>query len=469
MKSKEEPSIGSTRGNPSSPEETTGSFSRPGRTESASIEKPALSLFPESLMEAVVDPDNMRRAWKQVRANRGAPGPDGITLAEFPNWLRPRWPAIRQQLLDGTYRPEPVRRKAIAKPDGGERLLGIPNVLDRLIQQAILQVLTPLFDPDFSESSHGFRPGRSAHGAAKQVQRTIRQGYRFAVDMDLSKFFDRCQHDVLMSRVARKVRDGRLLTLIGRYLRAGVMVEGVLHASSEGTPQGGPASPFLANILLDDLDKELERRGLPFVRYADDFVIFTRSRRAAERVFRSVNRYLTQHLRLVVNETKSRIVEADGVEYLGFVFRGRRATINVSEKNVQKFKRRIRELTGRSRGISMDQRMSELRSYLRGWAGYFGLAGQLKLFEKLDQWIRRRLRMCYWKRWRCARTRRRELIRLGVPRRQAIRHARSRKGPWHMAKSIATGVGLTNAWLQAQGLLSLKTLWAQLAPLRRIA
>jgi len=420
-------------------------------------------------MEAVVDPDNMERAWKQVRANRGAPGPDGITLGEFPDWLRPRWPTIRQQLVDGTYRPEPVRRKAIAKPDGGERLLGIPNVLDRLIQQAILQVLTPVFDPTFSESSHGFRPGRSAHGAARQVQRTIRRGYRFAVDMDLSKFFDRCQHDVLMSRVARKVRDSQLLTLIGRYLRAGVMVEGVLHASTEGTPQGGPVSPFLANILLDDLDKELERRGLPFVRYADDFVIFTRSRRAAERVFRSVNRYLTQHLRLVVNETKSRIVEADGVEYLGFVFRGRRATINVSEKNVQKFKRRIRELTGRSRGISMDRRMSELRSYVRGWMGYFGLAAQLKLFDKLDQWIRRRLRMCYWKRWRYARTRRRELIRLGVPRRQAIRHARSRKGPWHMAKSIATGVGLTNAWLQEQGLLSLKTLWAQLAPLRRTA
>jgi RNA-directed DNA polymerase len=390
-------------------------------------------------------------------------------LAEFPEWVRPRWPTIRQQLLDGTYRPEPVRRKTIAKPDGGERLLGIPNVLDRLIQQAILQVLTPVFDPGFSESSYGFRPGRSAHGAAKQVQRTIRRGYRFVVDMDLSKFFDRCQHDVLMSRVARKVRDERLLTLIGRYLRAGVMVEGVLHASEEGTPQGGPASPFLANILLDDLDKELERRGLPFVRYADDFVIFTRSRRAAERVFRSVNRYLTDHLRLVVNETKSRIVEADGVEYLGFVFRGRRATIQVSEKSLSKFKRRIRELTGRSRGVSMDQRMSELRSYLRGWMGYFGLAQQSNLFDKLDQWLRRRLRMCYWKRWRWVRTRRRELIRLGVPRRQAIRHARSRKGPWHMAKSIATGVGLTNAWLAAQGLLSLKTLWAHLAPLRRTA
>ena len=345
----------------------------------------------------------------------------------------------------------------------------VPNVLDRLIQQAILQVLTPVFDPGFSESSYGFRPGRSAHGAAKQVQRIIRRGYRFAVDMDLSKFFDRCQHDVLMSRVSRKVRDERMLQLIGRYLRAGVMVEGVLHASDEGTPQGGPASPFLANILLDDLDKELERRGLPFVRYADDFVIFTRSRRAAERVFRSVNRYLTQHLRLVVNETKSRIVEANGVEYLGFVFRGRRATINVTEKNIQKFRRRIRQLTGRSRGISMDRRLSELRSYLRGWMGYFGLAAQLKLFDKLDQWLRRRLRMCYWKRWRYARTRRRELIRLGVPRRQAIRHARSRKGPWHMAKSIATGVGLTNVWLQSQGLLSLKTLWAQLAPLRRTA
>jgi group II intron reverse transcriptase/maturase len=309
MKSKEEPSLASWRGNPSSPaprhnpasprEETTGSLSRPGRTAAAPSEKPALSLFPESLMEAVVDPANLRRAWKQVRANHGAPGPDGITLAVFPEWLRPRWPTIRQQLLEGTYRPEPVRRKTLRKPDGGERLLGIPNVLDRLIQQAILQVLTPVFDPTFSDSSHGFRPGRSAHGAARQVQRTIRRGYRFVVDMDLSKFFDRVQHDVLLARVARKVRDPRLLRLIGRYLRAGVMVEGVLQASEEGTPQGGPASPFLANILLDDLDQELERRGLPFVRYADDFVIFTRSRRAAERVFRSVSRYLTRHLRLL--------------------------------------------------------------------------------------------------------------------------------------------------------------------------
>ncbi len=284
--------------------------------------------------------------------------------------------------------------------------------------------------------------------------------------MDLSKFFDRVQHDVLMRRVALKVSDRRMLGLIGKYLRAGVMVEGVLQPTEEGTPQGGPLSPLLANILLDDLDRELERRGLPFVRYADDFVIFTKSARSAQRVFRSVSRYLTDHLRLIVNETKSRVADADGLEFLGFVFRGRRAGIKVSESNVRKFKRRVREITGRSRGISMERRLSELRSYLRGWAGYFALASELKLFDKLDQWIRRRIRMCYWKRWRYPRTRSRELMRLGVSRRQAIRHGKSRKGYWHMAKTIASGVGMTNQWLEDQGLIRLKQQWSDLAPLR---
>ena len=471
MKDREEPSNDSTRGEWSARQ--TDSVSRPGRTGSASFEQPALDRhsavsvsFPEMLMEAVVSRSNMERAWKQVRSNRGAPGPDGIPVDEFIEWARPQWESIVQQLLDGTYRPGPVRRVTIDKPDGGTRQLGIPNVLDRLIQQAIQQVLTPLFDPKFSESSHGFRPQRPAHGAAKQVQQTIRKGYRFIVDMDLSKFFDRVQHDVLMSRIARKVTDKRVLGLIGKYLRAGVVVEGVLHATTEGTPQGGPLSPLLANILLDDLDKELEHRGLPFVRYADDFVIFTKSLRSAQRVFHSVSRYLTDHLRLVVNQEKSRVVSSNGVEFLGFVFKGRRATINVSSKNVSKFKRRIKELTGRSWGVSMERRLSELRSYLRGWAGYFGLAAQLKLFDKLDQWIRRRIRMCYWKRWRYPRTRSRELMRLGVSRRQAIRHGKSRKGYWHMAKTIASGVGMTNKWLQEQGLVSLKSLWATLAPLR---
>lgn len=476
MKNKEEPSANWRRGNPSRQvdlyrsddvgHETTGSISRTGVTVAARAEQPTLSDSAESLMERVVDPANVATAWKNVKANRGAPGPDGITIAEFPEWLRPRWAAIRRQLLDGTYRPQPVRRHVIDKPDGGQRLLGIPNLVDRLIQQAIVQVLTPIFDPGFSESSFGFRPNRSAHGAAKQVRRIIRRGYRYAADIDLSKFFDRVQHDVLMVRAARKVKDDRLLRLLGNYLRAGVMVEGILLKTEEGTPQGGPASPLLANILLDDLDKELERRGLPFVRYADDFAIFAKSERAAQRIMDSVSRYLTKQLRLVVNQTKSRVVSCTEFEYLGFSFHGRRGTIQVSAKSAQKFTHRIRELTGRSRGISMQHRLSLLRSYVRGWMGYFGLASQLKLFARLDQWLRRRIRMCYWKQWRRPKRRREMLIQLGVPRRQAIRHARSRKGPWHMAKTIASGVGMTNAWLTEQGLLSLKTLWASLAQLR---
>ena len=460
MKNKEEPSANSQRGKRSD------ALSRRGSTVAARAEQPALSLFPMSLMEAVVDQANLERAWKNVKANRGAPGPDGITIAEFPDWFKFQWPTIRQQLLDGTYRPGPVRRKAIDKPDGGQRFLGIPNVLDRLIQQAIVQVLTPIFDPHFSKSSFGFRPGRSAHGAAKQVQRTIRCGHRFVADIDLSKFFDRVQHDVLMARVARRVDDKLLLLLIGRYLRAGVMVEGVLQPTDVGTPQGGPLSPILSNILLDDLDKELERRGLPFVRYADDFAVFAKSQRAAERIMASVSRYLTDELRLVVNQEKSRVVASAEFEFLGFAFVKSRATVNVAAKSLKRFKQRIRELTGRSWGVSMERRLSELRSFVRGWMGYFALASQLKLFDKLDQWIRRRIRMCYWKQWGRPKRRREMLIRLGVPRRQAIRHARSRKSYWHMSKTIASGVGLTNAWLAEQGLLSLKTLWAKLAHLR---
>ena len=482
MKDKEEPSAHSRRGDSWKQvdlpladgvgDQTRSPALRPdtgGASVAARAEQPALRDSPESLMQQIVDDANIEKAWKNVKANRGAPGPDGITIAEFPSWFRPRWPEIRQQLLDGTYRPGPVRRKTIDKPDGGQRLLGIPNIVDRLIQQAIVQVLTPAFDPHFSESSHGFRPKRSAHGAAKQVRATIRRGYRYAADIDLSKFFDRVQHDVLMSRVARRVQDKTLLQLIGRYLRAGVMVDGILQPIDMGTPQGGPASPLLANILLDDLDKELEKRGLPFVRYADDFAVFAKSRKAAQRIMRSITRYLTEQLRLVVNEDKSQVVACEQFEFLGFSFPKSRGSINVAPTSIQRFKRRIKELTGRSWGVSMERRMNELRSYLRGWMGYFGLANQLKLFTQLDGWVRRRIRMCYWKQWRRPKRRRAMLIRLGVPRRQAIRHARSRKSYWHMAKTIASGVGLTNAWLAEQGLISIKTLWANLAPLRRTA
>jgi RNA-directed DNA polymerase len=439
-------------------------------TDPALADTPSLSVCLDvDLMEQVVEPQNLERAWRQVRRNRGAPGPDGLTITQFESWAREHWPTVRQQLLDGTYRPSPVRRKSIPKDGGGERLLGIPNVLDRLIQQAICQVLVPIFDPEFSESSFGFRPGRSAHGAAKRVQQIIRQGHRHCVDVDLSKFFDRVQHDVLMSRVSRKVHDRRLLRLIGRYLRAGVMVSGVLQPTDEGAPQGGPLSPLLSNILLDDLDKELERRGLKFVRYADDFVIFVRSERSANRVFSSVQRFLTRRLKLVVNEQKSRVRPARGCEYLGFTFVGNRVTIKAAPKKLKAFKRRVRELTGRSRGISMQRRLTDLNRYLRGWIGYFGLARQFDVIADLDGWIRRRIRMCYWKQWRFPRTKVRNLVRLGVNLDMAIKHAVSRKRYWRLSRTPAMRYAMPNQWLTQQGLLSLKQLWAELAPLRGTA
>jgi len=462
MKNKEEPSPNSTRGN----------LLRPERTGSARGEQPALnesSSPDDDLMELIVSNFNLDVAWRRVKRNRGAPGPDGMTIKETEQWLETHWSEVRQQLLKGTYRPQPVRRKVIQKENGGERLLGIPNVIDRLIQQAVLQILTPWFDPEFSESSHGFRPGRSCHGAAKQVQRTIRQGHRYVVNIDLSKFFDRVNHDVLMNRVSRKVRDKRVLKLIGRYLRAGVMIEGVVQPTEQGAPQGGPLSPMLSNILLDDLDKELERRGLKFVRYADDFVIFAKSSRSAERVFESVQRYLKETLKLTVNQDKSFSGPAEGCEYLGFKFVGKRVTIKVAPKKLKTFKRRIRELTGRSRGLSMKRRLTELRRYLRGWIGYFGLAQQVEDFLKFDTWIRRRIRMCYWKQWRHPRTKVRKLVELGVSLDMAIKHAISRKGYWRMSRTPAMRIAMPNRWLQEQGLLSLAELWFHRAPLRGTA
>lgn len=420
-------------------------------------------------MELIVSNFNLASAWQRVKRNRGAPGPDGMTISEFEPWLEIHLDELRQQLLEGTYRPQPVRRKVLMKDDGGERLLGIPNVVDRFIQQAILQILTPWFDPEFSESSYGFRPNRSAHGAAKQVQRTIRQGNQHVVNIDLSKFFDRVQHDVLMNRVARKVRDKRVLKLIGRFLRAGVLVAGVVQPTEQGTPQGGPLSPFLSNILLDDLDKELEHRGLKFVRYADDFVIFVKSSRSAQRVFVSVQRYLHGTLKLVINQQKSYVGLAKDCEYLGFAFVGRRVTIKVAPQKLTAFKRRIKELTGRSRGISMKRRLSELRSYMRGWMGYFGLARQVEDFLNLDMWIRRRIRMCHWKQWRHTRTKVRKLTELGVTLRLAILHAISRKSYWRMCNTPAMRYAMPNKWLQEQGLLSLADLWFQRAPLRGTA
>lgn len=414
----------------------------------------------DHLLERILSRENMQRAWKRVEANKGAPGVDGMSIEEFPAFARAHWDSIRESLLIGSYQPSPVRRVEIPKDTGGTRPLGIPIVLDRLIQQAIAQVLVPIFDPGFSDSSYGFRPGRSAQDAIRKARDYIREGYRIAVDLDLSKFFDTVNHDVLMHRVARRVRDKRVLRLIGKYLRAGVVVNGRLQHTPKGVPQGGPLSPLLANILLDDLDKELEHRGHRFVRYADDFIILVKSQRTGERVMESVQRFLERRLKLTINQDKSKVARTDDTDFLSFTFRG--GNIRWSEKAFREFKRRVKLLTGRSWSVSMDYRFSKLALYLRGWMNYFGISEYYRPIPEIDHWLRRRVRMCYWKQWRYARTKVRELMKLGTYRKTAIFVAISRKGPWHLARTLATQTGMTNQWLKDQGLLSVKELWVKI-------
>jgi RNA-directed DNA polymerase len=434
----------------------------------ASIEKSALDEN-HALMEEIVDDVTMEMAWARVKANRGAPGPDGISVEEFLEWFRPQWETIRRQLIDGTYQPSPARRVTIDKLDGGTRELGIPNLIDRVIETAIVLVLTPMFDPEFSESSFGYRYFRSAQGAVKQVQTIIRSGRRQCVDMDLSKFFDRVQHDVLMARVSRKVHDKRLLKLIGRYLRAGVMTGGISQPSTEGTMQGGPLSPLLSNIYLDDLDKELEKRGLPFVRYADDFVIFTKTEVAAQRVYASVERFLNTRLKLVVNHAKSCIRRTDGLEYVGYEFRGYGGQIRVSRKKLDAFKRRVSDIFRKSRGVSMKSRYAEYRSFAIGWLGYFALDQVKTTFINLDKWLRRHVRACYWKQWRKSQTRLKKLISLGVSHRVARGFAMSGKGAWRLSKTSGVQRALSIEYLTAEGMFNLEEHWHSLASLRRNA
>jgi len=414
----------------------------------------------EHLLERIFSRENMLRAWKRVKANKGASGVDGMSIAEFPSFTRGRWEDIRRSLLEGTYQPSPVLRVEIPKVDGGTRPLGIPTVLDRLIQQAIAQVLGLIFDHTFSESSFGFRPGRSAHDAVRKAREYIREGYRIAVDMDLSKFFDTVDHDVLMYRVAGRVHDKRLLRLIGRYLRAGVEVKGRLQSTLKGVPQGGPLSPLLANIVLDDLDKELEKRGHRFVRYADDFIILVESQSAGERVMISIRRFLERKLKLKVNEKKSCVALTDQINFLGFTFKGTK--IRWSEKAFKEFKRRVRLLTGRSWFVSMDYRLRKLAQYVRGWMNYFGISEYYRPIPELDHWLRRRVRMCYWKRWRRTRTKVRELLKLGTSLKAAISVGLSRKGYWRLSRTLATQSGMTNQWLKEQGLVSIKKLWVNI-------
>jgi RNA-directed DNA polymerase len=411
----------------------------------------------EGLLEQVLATENMQRAWERVRANAGAAGIDGMSVKQFPAFARAHWPAIRQSVRDETYRPAAVRRVEIPKPDGGRRPLGIPTVTDRVIQQAMAQVLNPIFDPHFAETSYGFRPNRSAHDAVQRVRADIQQGHRIAVDVDLSKFFDTVNHDVLMHRLARRVSDKRVLRLIGKYLRAGVAVNGQVVPTPTGVPQGGPLSPLLANIVLDDLDKELERRGHRFARYADDFLILVKSPRAGARVLRSVGRFVQRKLKLVVNDKKSRVAPTDESAFLGFTFQG--TSIRWSDKSFAEFQRQVRLLTGRSWGVSMHYRLAKLAEYVRGWLGYYALSEYYRPIPALDQWLRRRVRCCYWKQWRWCRTRVRELLKLGTSKRTAIQAGLSRKSYWRLSRTLATQTGMTNAWLAEQGLVSIQALW----------
>jgi RNA-directed DNA polymerase len=408
-----------------------------------------------SLMEQVCDPKNLLRAYRRVRANKGKPGVDGMTVRELAGWLRSNHKALTASLLDGTYQPQPVRGVQIPKPGGGQRQLGIPVVVDRLVQQAVLQVLEPILDPTFSNSSYGFRPGRSAHMALEQARQYVnREGREIVVDLDLEKFFDRVNHDILMSRVARRIGDKRLLGIIRRFLQAGMMQDGVCVARDEGTPQGGPLSPLLANLLLDDLDQELERRGHRFCRYADDCNIYVRSLAAGQRVMESVVQFLEEKLRLRVNRDKSAVAKVGERKFLGhrLLLNGK---LGISPKSVQRAKERIRQITGRNRGISLVQVIVELNLFLIGWVTYYRYAACGFELECLDKWIRRKLRCYRLKQRKRGRSIATFLRRLGVSALQASKLARSGKGPWRLTNTRQVKAAMSVEWFQQQGLVSL--------------
>jgi RNA-directed DNA polymerase len=421
----------------------------PAGTESSAAkrgtESPAIT---ESLMEEVCERENCKRALKRVKANKGSPGVDGMTVQTLPGFLQQHWPAIREQLLNGTYQPQPVRRKEIDKPDGGGvRKLGIPTVLDRFIQQAVMQVLQKRWDQTFSDHSYGFRPGRSAHQAVEAAQQYIAAGYRWVVDLDLEKFFDRVSHDKLMGKIAERVSDQRLWKLIRAFLRAGVMEGGLVSPVDEGTPQGGPLSPLLSNLVLDEFDRELERRGHRFARYADDSNIYVRSRRAGERVMKSLTRFIRMKLKLKVNKSKSAVAEPWERKFLGFSFTSTESPKRrIAAKAVKRFKERIRELTSRTRGISIERMAKELALYLRGWIGYFGKCETPSVLKSLEAWTRRRLRSAIWKQWKRGKVRFAELRKRGVGPDLAAQTAGSAHGPWRLASSPALCFALPNAY-----------------------
>jgi RNA-directed DNA polymerase len=407
----------------------------------------------DKLIEEACEKENVKEALRRVKANTGAAGVDGMSVKELPGYLRENWQRLKEQLLTGTYRPQPVRRVEIPKSGGGTRKLGIPTVVDRFVQQAVLQVLQERWDPTFSEYSFGFRPGRSAHQAVAKAQEYIQAGHDWVVDIDLEKFFDRVNHDVLMGRVARRISDKRMLKLIRGFLNSGVMENGLVGPTEEGTPQGGPLSPLLSNLLLDDLDRELERRGHRFVRYADDCNIYVKSERAGQRVMEGVKGFLTRKLRLKVNESKSAVARPKDRKFLGFSFTsGEVVKRRIAPQAIKRFKERIRGLTRRTRGISIERMIGELRPYMIGWRGYFGFCETPSTLRDLESWTRRRLRCFLWKQWKRGKARFKELRDRGIGMGLAAKTAGSAHGPWRLSNSKALSYALPNAFFDALGL-----------------
>ena len=413
--------------------------------------------YSQGLLEKILDRDNMNLAYRKVKANKGSHGVDGMTVDELLPFLKQNGSQIKQSIRKGTYRPKPVRRVEIPKPGGGIRLLGIPTVLDRVIQQAIAQVLSPIYEKEFSENSYGFRPNRNAHQAVKKCKGYVEAGYKWTVNIDLAKYFDTVNHDKLMRLPSETIKDGRVLSLIRKYLKSGVMINGVVVETEEGTPQGGNLSPLLSNIMLNELDKELTRRGLKFCRYADDCNIYVRSRKAADRVMASITKFIEEKLKLKVNKDKSAVDRPWKLKLLGFSFYYKKdgIGIRVHPKSVKKLKQKLKEITGRSNAMGMWQRVLKLKQAITGWVNYFSIADMGRLAKTLDEWLRRRIRMCFWKQWKKIKTRYDNLVKLGAASSKAWEFANTRKSYWRISNSPILASTLTNEYLKKLGLLSI--------------